>query len=151
MIIITLNWRDKLPDAKRFKLVLDDAAVLDKETGLIWERSPSNTVEKKWHEATIYCYQKVIGNRKGWRLPTVEELLSLVDVTQSAPALPVGHPFNNVGTYGYWTATTVVNASSQAWVVNIGSGNLDTDNKQVEMFVWSVRGGQGLVYSQNMN
>jgi hypothetical protein len=140
-------WSDKLPDAKRFELVLDDAGVLDKETGLIWERSPSATVLKKWNEATIYCYHKAIGNRKGWRLPTVEELLSLVDQTQSSPALPNGHPFNDVTTHGYWTATTVVNAPGQAWVVNIGSGNLDTDNKATEMFVWCVRGGQGLMYA----
>ena len=148
MKTITLNWGDKLRDAYRFELVLDDAGVLDKETGLVWERSPSAKEPKKWNEATIYCYKKVIGNRKGWRLPTVEELLSLVDTMQSGPALPDGHPFNNVGTYGYWTATTVVNASSQAWVVNIGSGDLDTDHKQQELFVWAVRGGRGLMYSE---
>lgn len=138
-------WSDKLPNAERFKLVLDGEGVLDKETGLIWERSPNNATPMKWNEAIIYCYQKSIGNRKGWRLPTVEELASLVDPTQSAPSLPSGHPFNNVATYDYWSATTVVNADSQAWLVGFGSGSVNTDNKQSNLFVWCVRGGYGLI------
>ena len=40
------TWSQKLPAAQRFELVLDGAAVLDKETGLVWEQSPS----------TIYGY-----------------------------------------------------------------------------------------------
>jgi|MTBAKSStandDraft_2_1061841.scaffolds.fasta_scaffold01518_17 hypothetical protein len=146
MMIITPNWGDKIPDAKRFELVLDDEAVLDKETGLTWERSPDHAEVRKWNEAIIFCYQKVIGSRKGWRrLPTIEELLSLVDVTQSSPALPIGHPFINITTYEYWTATSVANAQNHGWVVNLGSGRTDTDNKQSELFAWAVRGGQGIV------
>ena len=32
------TWSQKLPAAQRFVIVLDGAAVLDKETGLVWER-----------------------------------------------------------------------------------------------------------------
>ncbi|MDW7774297.1 MAG: DUF1566 domain-containing protein [Desulfobulbaceae bacterium] len=145
MMSVTLNWGDRLPDGKRFELVLGEEAVLDRETGLTWERKPDHSEVKKWHEAIIISYQKVIGGRKGWRLPSVEELLSLVDVTRSAPALPAGHPFLGISSYGYWTATSVVNAQGQGWVVNIGSGETDTDNKQSGLFVWAVRGGNGLM------
>ena len=34
------TWSQKLPAAQRFVIVLDGAAVLDKETGLVWEKSP---------------------------------------------------------------------------------------------------------------
>jgi uncharacterized protein DUF1566 len=45
--------------------------------------------------------------RKGWRLPTVQELLSLIDTTQSNPALPPFHTFE-IGSPGpsFWTSTT---------------------------------------------
>ena len=38
------SWSKKITDAsKRFETVLDGAAVLDKETGLVWEASPDAT------------------------------------------------------------------------------------------------------------
>ncbi|NUO08680.1 MAG: hypothetical protein HUU08_08390 [Candidatus Brocadia sp.] len=33
-------WSQKLEASKRFAVVLDDEAVLDKETGLVWKKSP---------------------------------------------------------------------------------------------------------------
>lgn len=137
-------WKQKLPASVRFELVFDGEGVLDKETGLVWERSPNNTTPMKWNEAFIYCYRKSLGGRMGWRLPTVEELLSLVDPSQSAPSLPNGHLFSNVTTHDYWSATTVVNPpGGHAWHVGFSSGHADTDNMQFERFVWCVRGGQG--------
>lgn len=141
-------WTDKLPDSQRFKLVLDDEAVLDRETGLVWERSPDHSVMHNWMMAAQYCYGRTIGGRKGWRLPTVEELLSLVDPTQNNPALPSGHPFIGVTTYDYMTATTVVSNTGPPQnltvTIGIGNGHWDHENKQQEGFVWCVRGGQGL-------
>jgi len=84
-----------LPASERFELVFDGKAVLDKQTGLIWERSP-DTTKMHWSSARGYCSDKEVGGRKGWRLPTIEELLSLVDTNESNPALPSGHPFTNV-------------------------------------------------------
>jgi len=139
-------WADKLPDAQRFQLVLDSAAVLDKESGLVWERSPKSP-EMLWNEAIIYSYKKELGGRMGWRLPTVEEFLSLVD-TQNSAGLPVGHPFTNI-LGPYWSATTVANAASMGYAITSFAPpvHLDSDSKLgTKKHVWCVRGGQGLVY-----
>jgi hypothetical protein len=138
----------------RFELVLDDYAVLDRETGLVWEQSPStNTID--WFNARVHCIQRTVGNRKGWRLPTVEELASLVDPSVPVPSplgstLPPGHPFNlpnpsNVQSSTYWSATTFANQSTFAWAVFFGSGDVTTGEKSFGTFhfVWCVRGGQG--------
>ena len=134
-------WYRKLSALERFQLVLGRAAVLDKETGLVWEKSPDATM-RNWIDAIAYAYTKEVGGRKGWRLPTIEELASLIDTTQQHPSLPSGHPFTNVQTI-YWSSTTNVYNTSTAWYVNFYSGNMDKFGKDYSNYVWCVRGGHG--------
>jgi hypothetical protein len=136
-------WSEKLDPAKRFELVLDDEAVLDKETGLVWERSPDQTQIVQWATAISKCLLlEPVGGRLGWRLPRVEELASLVDPTQSNPALPSGHPFN-VLSNTYWSVTTAVNLF-EAWAVGFSNNGAVTNGpKSGTGFVWCVRGGIG--------
>ena len=91
-------WSQILPAAERFVLVMGGAGVLDKETGLVWEQSPDGTTTSIWEDAQVVCNLKAVGNRKGWRVPSVNELASLLDPTNPAgnPDLPVGHPFSTV-------------------------------------------------------
>lgn len=128
----------------RFVLVskMNNEAVLDKETGLVWEKSP-DTTPRTWTDAISYAYNKNVGGRKGWRLPTVEELESLVDPTQSNPALPSGHPFTNVQSGVYWSAAAPASVTDLAWLVYFGNGNVGYGNKSGGGYVWCVRGGQG--------
>ena len=117
--------------------------VLDLETGIVWERAPVK-VTNQWSKALIHCYNKtIVGGRKGWRLPTIEELASLVDPAQTTPSLPGGHPFKNVGSAGYWSATTVDAIPTQAWIMHFGAGNVHGIPKDSKQFIWCVRGGQG--------
>ena len=134
------TWSQKLDASERFELVLDGEAVLDKETGLVWERSPDTTT-RTWTHAIGYCYNKTVGGRKGWRLPTIEELTSLVDSSQSNPALPNGHPFSNVLS-GYYRSSTSY-SSSGAWSVRFASGSVQGNDKSSLLYVWCVRGGHG--------
>lgn len=124
-----------------------DDVVFDKETGLVWERAPIAEA-KGWDAAIVYSYAKAVAGRKGWRLPTIEELLTLVDPTQSNPTLPVGHPFINVKVdYFYWSSTLGMSLPpTYAWGYNFG--NADTSNvlKSELCYVWLVRGGYGHDY-----
>jgi hypothetical protein len=117
------------------------AAVLDKETGLVWEQSPS-TAARTWLQALDHCYNKNVGGRKGWRLATVEELMSLVDPTQIVPSLSPGHPFDDVQPSDYWSATTNAGDTSTARSVGFAFGFLDGFDKSLSFRVWCVRGGQ---------
>jgi hypothetical protein len=168
------TWSQVLPandgadpcNSSRFQCVLPTAtnptgvAVLDKETGLVWQREPwgliSTTFNENWADASSGCHALVLGGRMGWRLPTVEELLSLVDRTgQAGQYLPAGHPFTQISTTdGYWTATA---RGGRADVVFGGitfvtgcSGCVgfreyfayDVDQTLLR-HAWCVRGGQG--------
>lgn len=53
------------------------AAVLDRETGLVWQRVP-DTTQRQFANAYHYCAQLSLGGKYGWRLPAVNELASLL-------------------------------------------------------------------------
>ena len=88
------SWSQQINTTKRFTVLtaFGGAAVLDNETGLVWEKQPSTGVGD-WINRLTRCYNLEVGGRKGWRVPTIEELASLVDTSQPAPTLPAGHPF----------------------------------------------------------
>ena len=118
----TLRWDQVLPAAQRFVVLaaFNNDAVLDKETGLVWEKSP--TIETHdWRSAQFQCNGRTTGGRKGWRLPSVHELASLVDpsVFLPGPTLPPGHPFLNVqSSFNHWSASTVAVDPTFAWYVS---------------------------------
>ncbi len=135
-------WYQVLPGNQRFELVMNNEAVLDRETGLVWERDTSNDWYT-WYEALDHCYSAYIGGRGGWRLPTIAELATLIDETQTDPVLPAGHPFINVKLVdSYWSSTTSASFNNFAWLVNFGSGAVHSDYNSYSYYVRAVRFGQ---------
>ncbi len=128
---------------------LSDDLVLDKETGLVWSRSANPIGMKSWIDANTSCRLFALGSRIGWRLPSIEELSSLVDLNQADLALPTGHPFTNVqygsGVNGYWSSTHHENEDMSAWFVNFWRKTephlVDVTSKDKMGYVWPVRGG----------
>jgi hypothetical protein len=130
----------------------EDDLVLDKETGLIWARAPLGWLDNIW-DAAWECRDLDLGHRKGWRLPTVEELSSLLDMDEDSPALPNGHPFLYVENDWYWTDPTTAASYVYAeyfeqdliYVVNMGNGDVsyysDAGSPE-ETYVWPVWGGK---------
>ena len=140
-------WFQKLDGSQRWTVSTDGTYVLDKETGLVWERSPDTTV-RVWSDAIAYAYNLKVGGLEGWRLPTAAELASLVDTTQSHPALPSGHPFIGVVSGGssadvYWTATTSADNTRNSWYIMFDFGVVNNADKSFSGHVWYVRGRQG--------
>lgn len=150
---MSVSWDRRIDKAqRRFKLLneFNAEAVLDKETGLVWERSPSKNVVA-WPNARLMCAQKAVGGRGGWRLPTFNELASLVDPTvkdPTVPRLPAGHPFLDVQAASYWSATTFADEPGFALIVKFvfvaGSDapiGVNDANSGGQFHVWAVRGG----------
>jgi hypothetical protein len=139
-------WDQKLPVSTRFVELLDwsSQAVLDRETGLVWEKAPTTT-NQLWSNARFFCADKAVGGRKGWRLPSIAELASLIDpsVPSPGPTLPAGHPFTNVQSFFYWSASTNANSPTlaSAWSVDFEHGDAEILNKTDTLNVWCVRGG----------
>ena len=89
--------------SQRFTCVMGNAAVLDHETGLVWQRVPS-TGSTSFTNADQLCREALIGGRHGWRLPSIDELLSMDDET-TVDSLPAGHPFTNTPDTYLWSQT----------------------------------------------
>src|SRR5678816_856087 len=76
------------PSEGRFTLVMNGAAVKDNQTGLIWEQEPDREHDV-WSRSNERCTTKEVGGQKGWRGPSVDELKTLIDLSQRDPALPL--------------------------------------------------------------
>lgn len=116
----------------RFK-VLNDKEVLDNETNLVWQKDANAEGCMSWQDAMDSIPE-------GWRLPTVKELITLLDYNNFNPALPSDHPFTNVQSYYYWSSTTYAYNTVNAWIVNMWNGYVYYDYKGYDYYyVWPVR------------
>jgi len=105
------------PKASRF-IDNGDGTVTDKETNLVWMKEDDGK-ERKWEEAKQYCEK--LGN--GWRLPTIKELISIIDYERHDPAIdPI---FTNTKSSYYWSSTPHASYSDVAWGVYFGNGGVN--------------------------
>ena len=118
----------------------NNEAVRDNTTGLVWELSPRLEVYD-WDWAHRQCSASTAGGRTGWRVPTVEELSSLVDPASTDLKLPAGHPFTHIESAIYWSSTKHKDHAGYAMFVNLSSGRSAALEKYMASFVWCVRGG----------
>ncbi|RMD67716.1 MAG: DUF1566 domain-containing protein [Gammaproteobacteria bacterium] len=110
--------------------------VIDRLTGLAWRRSADLTRGPvSWEEALA----AVKGLGKGWRLPNINELESLVDADASSPALPPDAPFDDVRE-AYWSSTTSAFEPDWAFALYLDKGAVGVGQKPGRhFFVWAVR------------
>ena len=69
-----------------------NGTVTDTTTGLIWQQdtardSQNNYDTMTWKEALAYCEALILGGNTDWRLPTIKELGSLVDLSRYNPSI----------------------------------------------------------------
>ncbi len=120
--------------------VLGDSLVRDHLTHLIWYQHAGLHAEKlSWQQAMSTVRQlNTAGSQQYWRLPTINELESLVDADQYSPALPEDHPFTDL-TEGYWSSTTSFFETDWAWVLYLAKGACGVGYKPDPTFsLWPV-------------
>ena len=105
--------------------------VLDTDTNLMWQdNSDAKTVEKNWQDSINYCENLSFGGYNDWKLPEKETLKSL---------FPKKQYLTNVVSDGYWSSSSYVNGSSNAWVVYFNYGADNYGNKDNNYYVRCVR------------
>lgn len=118
-----------------------ECLVTDTVTGLIWQQTPSTGVFTA-AEAPIHCAGLSYGGfDSGWRLPSVVELSSLVDLNADPPIPAIdGNAFPNTPAVQFWTSTPY--PAAYTWYVDFATGSANYITLVAPMFpVRCVRGG----------
>lgn len=118
-----------------------DGTIIDQQTGLRWQKSYS-AWSYEWDEGKQYCSDLVLGEYTEWRLPTFEELQTLVvcsngtptdqaldstcDETGTGYVIPTIDPVFDAPENNLWTITPVPcltnNEPNCAWEISFDSG-----------------------------
>lgn len=102
-------------DAENWNIVFDPA------TGLMW--TAEDIAVTNWAESEKACADLRTGGFDDWRWPSIQERLSIVDYTRTAPALNTKF-FRVPGSDWHWTRTRYAgNPSSDAWGVYLHGGS----------------------------
>ncbi len=120
-------------------LIAEPSIVKDDIKKILWEDSQHSEDKKLNHAQAInYCQNLVLGEYKNWRLPTLSELLSIVDYTKYKPAIL--KEFQHVTTDTvYWTKTPYARSSDEVWGVNFKDGATSNASMNYDRYVRCVR------------
>lgn len=78
-----------------------------------------------------------------WRMPTVNEMSSLVHYGKGKPAMDTDYfPNTHFSTYSYWSASTVSNTNTKAWVADFTYGRDWSNFKTSVEYVRLVRSNE---------
>ncbi|MBH1989263.1 MAG: DUF1566 domain-containing protein, partial [Myxococcaceae bacterium] len=107
------------------RYTFNNTQVLDTVTGLNWQRTVSGTYN--WSAAQAYCAGLNLDGLS-WRLPSIKELSTLLDVRVASPGPTINTTvFPSTYQTGFWASTPYSCASpSRAWNVNFGYGSVAT-------------------------
>jgi hypothetical protein len=95
--------------------------VRDVATGLTWQRkAPDKKV--RFDAARAYCAQLSVGGQKGWRVPSLVELLTLIDERGAAPPIIDAAAFPDTKAGSYWSSSTFSGGPTSSWYVSFGEG-----------------------------
>ncbi len=109
----------------------NDSTITDINTGLVWQKcsqglsgtncSTGTASTFDWSNSVTNCNSLSLNSRK-WRLPSVNELRTLLSFSITAsPAIDSTYfPATISGTY--WSSTTRTGTATDAWIVNFPAG-----------------------------
>ena len=104
----------------------NDGTITDTQTNLIWQKEYH---KDKTHDEAISLQDDV------WRLPTIEELISLIDYGKVNPA----STFLDMPRIHFWSSSSFAHDSSYAWIVYFSYGYVYGNSRYYDSAVRLVR------------
>ncbi len=102
------------------RYVVDVAVTTDTVTGLMWQQTPAS-MSYDQAGAVAYCEGLALDGHDDWRLPSLHELLSIVDPTRGGPTID-SRGFPSTPSANYWTRTPYAPVAGIGWAVSFSSG-----------------------------
>jgi len=104
---------------------IENSEVIDNYTGCIWQQEHSDsTATLAWNEADAYCKSLMLGGHS-WRLPSLNEIASIVDDVPSGDVSPaVDHAAfpTTSPSLQYWSASPYGASTAERWTLNFKDG-----------------------------
>ncbi len=124
--------------------------VTDMNTKLVWQdNNDTHSVTRNKANAKSYCEDLTHAGTSDWRLPSREELISIVDYTKSYPSIDSSFKFVVDGGI-YLTSTEVAGSKDDAWYVEFRDGkSYYSANDSTVYNIRCVRGSTDPIYSSD--
>jgi hypothetical protein len=99
-----------------------NGTVYDTKTKLTWQQTALST-KYTWASAKTYCagVGTSLGGT-GWRLPTIKELMTIVDYSQATGPMIDPNAFPGTPSAIFWSSSPSIESSTHAVVVNFSNG-----------------------------
>ena len=108
-------------------------------SNLMWENSiHSRDIKLTYQEAVTYCKNIKTDSFQDWRVPTLEELLNLVNYKKVNPAITKEITLLNQKKM-YWSSTPYLNNSNSFWGVRYNDGSTQDSSDIYERYIRCVR------------
>lgn len=106
------------------RYVVSAGTVYDVKTKLTWQQSVAPTT---YHYADAVTYCTSLGatlGGGGWRVPTIKELITLLDHSQSSGPWIDRTAFPSTPLHMFWSSTPMPTSSTGPWVVDFSIGTV---------------------------
>jgi hypothetical protein len=114
-----------------------DGTVTDTVTRLMWQKAVAAGIFTQ-PQAVAFCPTLTLATHSDWRLPTIIELTSIVDLGQSSPSINVTF-FPTPPAAAFWSSSPVAGSPSLAWGVFFYYGDTLGDDMSLSYDVRCVR------------
>jgi hypothetical protein len=117
--------------------------IQDVVTGLTWQRNLPETYQGctsacGWEKAKAYCDALAIEGNDQWRLPTMIELISIVDDNTVMPSIDAA-AFPDTPAENFWSASPTATGATQAWAVGFSTFQVMARSRTENLRVRCVR------------
>lgn len=120
-------------------LLFGATSKLDDKTGLIWQDNKAvSDIEKTYAEAKQYCQKLTVDGFSDWRLPTIRELYTIIDLSKDRPVIKNG--FTQRPDEWFWSSTLFAgDPQKEAWRVSFSYGEAEPSRQDRALHVRCVR------------
>ena len=110
----------------------------DKSTSLIWQDDKDNAkLSITYYQANDYCHDLVVGKYSDFRIPTMDELQTIIDYKNYDPAILKG--FDYVSNEAYWTTTPFADDEKVVWLIHFKKGERTVKDKHYDRYIRCVQ------------
>lgn len=119
-LVVSVCWVAQVDaDAPPGQYTIVNGTVRDTKAKLTWQQN-AESPELSWSAAQMYC-QNLALDGGGWRMPSANELMSIVDETRQDPSIDT-NAFLGTTQNNFWTSSPNKGEVPKMWTIDFFTG-----------------------------